>query len=83
MVPAGNKAKHFSLVNHTTKTIHHNRHQRFLSQDMKKMNCPAKIILPEVVFLEFKVTFIITFFTTDKQSFKKFVCEGFKRKMIF
>ena len=23
MVPTGNKAKHFSLVNHTTKTIYH------------------------------------------------------------
>ena len=27
MVPAGNKAKHFSSVNHTTKTIHHYHHR--------------------------------------------------------
>ena len=27
MVPAGNKAKCLSLVNHTTKTIHHHYHQ--------------------------------------------------------
>ena len=26
MVPAGNKAKRFSSVNHTTKTIHHHHH---------------------------------------------------------
>ena len=26
MVPAGNKAKHISLVNHTTKTILHHHH---------------------------------------------------------
>ena len=26
MVPAGNKAKHLSSVNHTTKTIHHHHH---------------------------------------------------------
>ena len=26
MVPAGNKAKHLSSVNHTTKTIHHQHH---------------------------------------------------------
>ena len=26
MVPAGNKAKCLSSVNHTTKTIHHHRH---------------------------------------------------------
>ena len=26
MVPAGNKAKSLLLVNHTTKTIYHNRH---------------------------------------------------------
>ena len=25
MVPAGNKAKHLSSINHTTKTIHHHR----------------------------------------------------------
>ena len=32
MVPAGNKAKRLSLVNHTTKTIHHHHnddHQNF------------------------------------------------------
>ena len=58
MVLAGNKAKHFSLVNHTRKTIHYNRHQRFLSEDTTKMNCPAKIILHEVVFPEFKVSYI-------------------------
>ena len=29
MVPAGNKAKHLSSVNHTTKTIHHHHHRRF------------------------------------------------------
>ena len=27
MVPAGNKAKRLSSVNHTTKTIHHHHHQ--------------------------------------------------------
>ena len=27
MVPTGNKAKHLSSVNHTTKTIHHHHHQ--------------------------------------------------------
>ena len=26
MVPAGNKAKHLSSVNHTTKKIHHHHH---------------------------------------------------------
>ena len=26
MVPAGNKAKHLSSINHTTKTIHHHHH---------------------------------------------------------
>ena len=26
MVPAGNKVKHLSSVNHTTKTIHHHHH---------------------------------------------------------
>ena len=30
MVPAGNKAKRLSSVNHTTKTIHH-LHHRFLA----------------------------------------------------
>ena len=28
MVPAGNKAKRLSPVNHTTKTIHHHHHRR-------------------------------------------------------
>ena len=28
MVPAGNKAKHLSSVNHTTKTIHHHHHHQ-------------------------------------------------------
>ena len=28
MVPAGNKAKRLSSVNHTTKTIHHHHHSQ-------------------------------------------------------
>ena len=28
MIPAGNKAKHLSSVNHTTKTFHHHHHHR-------------------------------------------------------
>ena len=30
MIPAGNKAKHLSSVNHTTKTIHHHHHLHHL-----------------------------------------------------
>ena len=30
MVPAGNKAKRYSSVNHTTLTIHHHHHQSFV-----------------------------------------------------
>ena len=28
MIPAGNKAKRLSSINHTTKTIHHHHHLR-------------------------------------------------------
>ena len=35
MVPAGNKAKRLLLVNHTTKTIHHHRHQERVSVKLK------------------------------------------------
>ena len=33
MVPAGNKAKHLSSVNHTTKTIHHHRHHHHYQKE--------------------------------------------------
>ena len=29
MVPARNKTKHFSSVNHTTKTVHHHHHHHY------------------------------------------------------
>ena len=34
MVPAGNKAKHLSLVNHTTKTIHHHSSSAFFKRPL-------------------------------------------------
>ena len=37
MVPAGNKAKRLSSVNHTTKTIHHYHHQKALIKILKKI----------------------------------------------
>ena len=33
MVPAGNKAKRLSSVNHTTKTIHHHHHHHHASNE--------------------------------------------------
>ena len=35
MVPAGNKAKRLSSVNHTTKTIHHHHHKTFSIRENK------------------------------------------------
>ena len=40
MVPAGNKAKRLSLVNHTTETIHH-RHHRGAPQNMSNIKYSA------------------------------------------
>ena len=37
MVPAGNKAKRLSSINHTTKTIHHHHHQKALIKILKKI----------------------------------------------
>ena len=46
MVPAGNKAEHLLLINHTTKTIHHHHHHHHshhhmttrINQDTEKVN---------------------------------------------
>ena len=45
MVPAGNKAEHLSLINHTTKTIHRHHHHHShhhmttrINQDTEKVN---------------------------------------------
>ena len=35
MVPAGNKAKRISSVNHTTKTIHHHHHHHNIAKENK------------------------------------------------
>ena len=35
MVPAGNKAKRLSSVNHTTKTIYHHHHHHWVVPDNK------------------------------------------------
>ena len=37
MVPAGNKAKSLSSVDHTTKTIHHLHHQKGSETPVKKL----------------------------------------------
>ena len=39
MVPAGNKAKRLSSVNHTTKTIHHHHHQ--ITEILKQVITPT------------------------------------------
>ena len=39
MVPAGNKAKHVSSVNHTTKTIHHHHHSEISVRRNIKAAC--------------------------------------------
>ena len=47
MVPAGNKAKRLSSVNHTTKTIHHHHdHQskkEFVTQYMQTISCKTEL----------------------------------------
>ena len=42
MVPAGNKAKRLSSVNHTTKTIYHHHHQQLLH--LLKIECIVKAV---------------------------------------
>ena len=39
MIPAGNKAKHLSLVNHTTKAIHHYHHHHGMTTRQQKQSC--------------------------------------------
>ena len=51
MVPAGNKAKRLSSVNHTTKTIHHHHHHQslcfyFHSYATEKFKVMVRFIVP-------------------------------------
>ena len=50
MVPAGNKAKPLSLVNHTTKTIHRHHHIIIIIVIIKKTEC-CYIMEPLVVYI--------------------------------
>ena len=45
MVPAGNKAKRLSWVNHTTKAIHHHLHQKIQNFEKMKKTSGDIIIL--------------------------------------
>ena len=47
MVPAGNKAKPLSSVNHTTKTIHHHRHHHHHSKNWTKNDDKVWLVEPK------------------------------------
>ena len=52
MVPAKNKAKHLSSVNHTTKIIHHQHHHRLSNKKAytERVGCfPINMLLSEIV----------------------------------
>ena len=57
MIPAGNKAKCLSSVNHTTKVIHHYYHQSFL---FNKVAClrPANLLKKRICYRYFLVNFV-------------------------
>ena len=50
MAPAGNKAKHLSSVNHTTKTIHHHHHALFLLILFRCLKCKFIDMHPVHIF---------------------------------
>ena len=49
MVPAGNKAKRLSSVNHTTKTIHH----QFIINEIELLSTFPKMMMSVIVVIKF------------------------------
>ena len=50
MVPAGNKAKRLSLVNHTAKTIHHHHYHHHHHAKIVKAFKPLTVFAESSVF---------------------------------
>ena len=51
MVPTGNKAKRLSLVNHTTKTIHHHHQDTNQDSELKKhlkKQSPSPVLMEDL-----------------------------------
>ena len=60
MVPAGNKAKRLSSVNHTTKTIHHQGYTKGLSvKAFFGTSCCSRLRLKVVYFIYFKFIYFL------------------------
>ena len=55
MVPAGNKAKRLSSVNHTTKTIHHHLHHHHVNKNFSQDVSVSNNILSD--YIPYETTF--------------------------
>ena len=61
MVPAENKAKHLSSVNHTTETIHHHHHCKLSVYQFLKCSPSTRVLLRIFALLVSSFFFVLLF----------------------